>query len=144
MKSYLIILPIFFFALLQGAFLPLNLVLLAVIVLAAIKPLPWGLGISFWAGFFLDLAKGTTLGLSSMVFLAVAYLLILYRRKFDPYHPLFLPIFVFFSSLLYSRLAQNLWDWREAVILTALVFLVRPLVKYSSASFDQEGIRLKV
>lgn len=144
MKSYLILLPIFFLALLQGAFLPLNLVLLAVLILAVIKPRNQSLIISFLAGFCLDLAKGTPLGISSLVLLAIVYLMILYRRKFDPFHPVFLTVFVFLSSNLYAKLVSNFFNWQEGLILVGLALLVRPLVVCSSNGFNRQEIKLKV
>jgi rod shape-determining protein MreD len=144
MKSYLILLPIFFISLLQGTFLSLNLALLAVLILAAIKSRRQSLIISFLTGFFLDLAKGTPLGLSSFVFLIISYLMILYRRKFDPFHPVFLTIFVFLSSGFYSQLVFHFFNWREGLVLAGLALLIRPLVAYFFGSFDHQEIKLKV
>ena len=123
--KYLVLLPIFFFALLQGAFLPLNLVLLAVLSLAVLYPMKESLLIAFGSGLFLDLVRGTPLGLSALALLVVCYLLLLYRRRFDPIHPVFLPFFVFFASLGFDLLVGDVWRWQESFFLAGLAFLVR-------------------
>ena len=102
MKSYFILIPIFFLALLQGAFLPVNLVLLVVLLWAIIRPPKEVFGVAFISGLFLDLAKGTPLGFSSALLLVTCYLLLLYSRRFDPTHPVFLPLFVFLAALVFN------------------------------------------
>ncbi|HUS52091.1 MAG TPA: rod shape-determining protein MreD [Candidatus Bathyarchaeia archaeon] len=145
MRSYLILVLFFFLSLVQGAFLPLNLVLVGVLVWAVLRPIKETLIVAFLAGVFLDLALGTPLGLSSLVFLTSSYLLALYARKFDPLYPLFLPAFSFLSFLAYSLVVSGYPDWREGLVLAFLAFLIRPLVKYfSPLGFEKGGIRLKV
>ncbi len=136
----------------------MNLVLLAVLVWATIRPMRESLLVAFVAGLLLDLAQGTSLGLSSLIFLIATYILQLYSRKFDPLHPVFLPIFVFRSTIIYQLLASpalsadrpageltvNYLVWLEALILALLALLVRPLIKYFSLGFERGGIRLKI
>lgn len=144
MKRYLMLLLVFFLALLQGAFLPLNLVLLAVLIWTVLKSAKESLIVSFLAGLFLDLAKGTPLGISSFMLLAACYLLLLYRRKLDPLHPLFLPIFVFLSANAYSFTINHFFNWPEGLILGVLAFLARLMVKRFSVRFGGPEIRLKI
>lgn len=109
----MIFLPILIFSLLQATFLPLNLVLLTVIFWTALrlrpgqdataKEVPW---LAFSAGLILDLAKGGTLGLSSFLLLVISYLLLLYSRRFNPLHPLFLITFMLLANLAYSFLVK--------------------------------------
>lgn len=143
MKPYLILLPIFFFALLQGAFLPLNFVLLLVLFWASFRPTKESLLVAFLAGFFLDLAKGTPLGLSSLVLLVTCYVLRIYSRKFDAFHPLFLSIYVFLSVGFWNLVFKNFFNWREAIILAVLTLVVRIFLKFFSFVPEKEG-RLKV
>lgn len=142
MKSYLILLPIFFLALLQGAVLPFNLVLLVVLIWMALRPAKEGLLVAFLAGIFLDLAKGTQLGLSSIVLLFACYFLLLYRRRFDPAHPAFLAIFVFVSLFVFDLVTSQPWNWLEGAGLSLLALLFRPVI--SIWSEKEKGIKLKI
>lgn len=98
----MIFLLILIFSLLQATFLPLNLVLLAVILHAARWPEKDNLYLAFAAGLILDLATGRILGLSSAVLLITSYVLLIYSRRFNPLHPLFLVIFMILASVAYS------------------------------------------
>lgn len=144
MKNYSILLIIFVLALFQGAFLSLNLVLLSVLTWAVIRPSKESLLIAFLGGLFLDLTKGTPLGLSGLVFLVAVILVILYRRKFDPLHPVFLPLVVFLSALGYSLVVNRFFDWFEGLILAILALFARLVVRQMATGFDRQGIRLKV
>jgi rod shape-determining protein MreD len=144
MKPYLILLLLFVLALFQGAFLSLNFVLLVVLVWTAIRPIREAVLVAFLAGVFLDLARGTPLGLSSLIFLLVSFILSLYSRKYDPLHPAFLPVFTFLSAISYQLLTINYPDWREGLILALLVILARPLIGYFSLGSTRGEIKLKV
>jgi rod shape-determining protein MreD len=143
MKSYLVLLPIFLLSLLQGAILPLNLILLVVLIWAAVRPVKQGLWVAFWSGLFLDLAKGTLLGFSSLFFLMVATILVLYSHRFDPTHPAFLATFVFLTSTTYSLISKRPWVV-EGLILVALSFLARPLIRFYQEGISREKLKLKV
>lgn len=143
MKNYLILIPIFILALLQGAFLKLNLVLLLVLSWASFRPPKEVILISFFAGLLLDLAKGMPLGLSSLMFLAAGYLLLLYRRKFDSFHPAFLPIFVFLVSSVYSLLFNHHWNWLESFTLAFFALGLRYLLVFFVGRADKEQIKLR-
>jgi len=143
MKTYLILLPIFILALFQGAFLKLNLILLLVLTWAVFRPSREVLLVSFASGLFLDLAKGTPLGLSSFNFLVAGYLLLLYRRKFDALHPVFLPVFVFLTSSLYYLVATRHWFWLASLVLTFLALGVRYLLVFLLGRIDRGQIKLR-
>lgn len=129
MKGYLILLPILFLALIQGAFLQINLVLLLVIFWSALKPEKRSLWVAFWAGLFLDLAKGTFLGFSSFYFLVFTFVLILYSRKFNPAQPFFLFTFVFLAASVWNRLNLGFWGWWPALILAGLALVLKVILK---------------
>lgn len=142
MKSYLILLPIFFLALFQGAVLPLNLVLLVVLIWAALRPAREGLLVAFFSGIFLDLTRGTPLGISSSILLITSYIIHIYSRRFDPAHPAFLVIFVFVFSFAFDLVTSQSWYWLEGAALSLLALLFRPII---SIWFEKEkGIKLKV
>ncbi len=142
MKSYLILIPIFLLALIQGAFLPLNLVLLLVLGWAVVRPGKEALSVAFVSGIFLDLAKGTPLGFSSLLFLTAVALVVIYSRRFDPTHPVFLAVFVFLAAAIIDLVAHRPW-LGEAIVLAILSLLLRPLLAYYRRDFDRETIKLK-
>lgn len=107
----MIFLLILIFSLFQATFLPVNLVLLTLIFWIALKPSKGSLWLAFGAGLILDLAKGTTLGLSSFLLLVISYLLILYSRRFNPLHPLFLGIFMLLATLIYCEATNFVYSF---------------------------------
>lgn len=143
MKEYLILLLILIFALFQGAFLPLNLVLLTVLVWTALRPTKESLLVAFLAGLFLDLGKGYVLGFSSFAFLVFSFILISYSRRFNPIHPVFLPVFVFLSSNLYSLVANHVFNWPEGLILAILALIFGFLGRFFLMETDDKRIKLK-
>ena len=120
MRQYLILFPIFLFALLQGAFLPLNLVLLTVIFFTVFGEEKTAFLIAFFSGLFLDLAKGTPLGLSAACLLLVSGLLCLYAFRFNSRQPLFLATVSFLSQLFWGKIFQGFWNWEQSLILGGL------------------------
>jgi len=143
MKSYLILLPIFILVLFQGAFLKLNLVLLLVLTWAAFRPAKEVLLVAFASGLLLDLAKGMPFGLSSLVLLLASYFLLLYRRRFDSLHPVFLPAFVFLASIFYFLFFNRYWFWRESLILALIALGARYLVVFLIGQIGQGQIKLQ-
>lgn len=143
MKPYLILVPILILALFQGAFLKLNLVLLFVLVWASFRPSREVILVSFVSGLLLDLAKGTPLGLSSLVFLVVGYLLLLYRRRFDSFHPAFLPLFAFLASSLDGLIFSRSWFWFNSLVLALLALGARYLLIFFIGRVDKGQIKLR-
>lgn len=143
MKQYLILIPIFLLAILQGAFLKLNLVLLLVLFWASFRPPKESLLVAFSSGLLLDLAKGMPLGLSSLILLLTSYILHLYSRRFDSLHPAFLPIFVFFVSYCLSLISYRHGLWQESFVLAFLALGLRYLLVFLIGRVDKEQIRLQ-
>ena len=143
MKPYLIFIPIFLLALLQGAFLPLNLVLLTVLFFTAFTLDKRGLWVAFGGGLLLDLVQGTSFGLSAFVFLILTFLLILYSRRFEPTHWAFLIIFVFASSFLYSFIVWHHLAWLQSLILALLTFLTLFILRFFPIEKGR-GLKLRV
>jgi len=123
MKNYLILIPIFILVVLQASILPLNLLLLLLLIVAALKPSQQSFYLAFWGGLFLDLGQGTSLGLSSLIFLLASLLLFLYSKKFEASYAPFLAIFVFLISLLYNQAVFGYLGWQKSLILAILAFL---------------------
>ncbi len=143
MKAYLILLPVFFLALLQGSFLGFNLVLLLVLFYVVLKQNRQSLWVAFWSGLILDLAKGHYLGLSALIFLFFSFLLILYFRRFQATNWLFLVIFVALFSGAYSLLVYRFFDWKEVLFLIILALLVRFILRFFSIELATKQIRLR-
>lgn len=143
MKGYLILIPIFVFALLQGAFLPLNLVLLTVLIFAAFKANRQALWLAFWSGLILDLSQGTWFGLSAVVFLIFTFLLILYSKRFEPTHWVFLSFFVFAGSFLYSLIFWHHSSWIQSLILFLLNFFTLLVLRFFPIERGR-GLKFKV
>lgn len=143
MKNFLILLPVtLVLALLQGTFLPLNLLLLLVILVAVVKLGKVSSFLAFWSGFLLDLASGTPLGLSSFLFLIFSFVLFLYRHRLDLNHPFLLLFFVFFFAMFFNRIVYYHWNWLQGLVLVVLVYAARPLMKYFQDF--KGGVRLKI
>ena len=130
MKPYLILIPIFIFALLQGSFLSLNLVLMTILVFTAFNSRRQSLWAAFISGLLLDLAQGTTFGLSSLLFLGLTFLLLLYSKRFEPTHLFFLPFFVFLSVILYSLVIWQQIYLLSCLVLFSLTILVLFILKF--------------
>jgi len=130
MKPYLILIPIFIFALLQGSFLSLNLVLMTILVFTAFNSRRQSLWVAFIGGLLLDLAQGTTFGLSSLLFLGLTFLLLLYSKRFEPTHLFFLPFFVFLSVILYSLVIWQQIYLLSSLVLFSLTILVLFILKF--------------
>ena len=143
MKPYLILLLTLFLSLLQGAVLSLNLVLLVVLIWSIIRPPREAWTIAFFSGLFLDLAKGTPLGSSSLILLIVCFAWRLYSRRFDATQPLFLAAYLFLVSVIWDLILKEAW-LIESLILAALSFLARPLVRFYHEDISRDRLRLKV
>jgi cell shape-determining protein MreD len=125
MKNNLILLiSVLVLAVLQGSFLSLNLILLLVLLRMALKPEAKNLWLAFLGGLILDLAKNQTLGLSAIVFLLAAGLIILYSKRFEPAWPPFLAILVLVTDLLWGRWTNGYFNWLPSLILSFLALLI--------------------
>ena len=110
---------------------------------SAFRPPREAILVAFASGLLLDLAKGMPLGLSSFLFLIACYLLLLYRRRFDSLHPVFLPIFVFLISYFLSFISYRHWLWLESFILALLALGVRYLLVFLIGRVSQGEIKLQ-
>lgn len=123
MKTYLILIPIFILVIFQASILPLNLLLVLILIRAALQPGQQSFYLAFWSGLLLDLAQGTPLGLSSLIFLLASLLLFLYSKKFEASYAPFLAVFVFLISLLYNWIVFGYLGWQKSLLLAILAFL---------------------
>lgn len=134
MKKFLIFFVILLVAVFQAMAPRFNLIFLALmtwtVFVVADEP-DWEkaakdcLLVAFLAGIFVDLAIGNILGATSLGLIIFEYLLLLYARKLNPLHPLLLPIFVFISGLLWSRIELSSWFLPENILLAVAAFTIR-------------------
>jgi len=128
MKYILVIMLALFLAILQGTLIPLNLLFLLVVFVATLRTPTETLVLAFFGGLFLDLALGNHLGVSSLVFLVISGLIILYRRRFDPAHLLFLPLFITLGTLINLLVGRQPLALGNLLILLGLSLVIRKLI----------------
>ncbi len=143
MKTYLILIPVFILVVFQASILPLNLLLVLVLIRAALKPDQQSFYLAFWSGLLLDLAQGTPLGLSSLVFLLTALFLFLYSKKFEPAYAPFLAVLVFLVSLLYNWAVFGYLNWWKSLALSILAFLFSFLWQKFFVRVSERKIKLR-
>lgn len=141
MRLVAILLLLFAVSIIQWSFLPLDIVLLIVITAAVIGSGLEVAGVAFFGGLFADLAQGRVIGGSSMLFLLIAFVVYLYRRRFDATHPVFLPFFALFSDLLYRWVTQKNWGLWQAGSLAVLAFLLRCALLYFGRANKEIKVR---
>ena len=143
MKTYLILIPVFILVVLQASFLPLNLLLALILIRAALKPDQQSFYLAFWSGLLLDLAQGTPLGFSSLIFLLASLLLFLYSKKFEASYAPFLAVFVFLISLLYNWIVIGYLGWQKSLLLLILTFLFSFLWRKFVVGVFERRIKLR-
>ena len=144
MSKYLFYPLIFVLACVQAAFLPVNLVLMILV-------LWWGFAdsagqIFFWsclAGLFLDLATGSWLGASSLVFMFFGLVFYLYRRRFDYRVAWLIAIYVFVMCLVFDRIVYGqFYIWGS--ILVAVFTLALSFILNNFWIWERQDRRIKL
>lgn len=120
----LILLPIFIFSVFQATILSWNIVLLIVVGGGLLRPPKESLLTAFFSGLIFDLTLGKTLGLTSIIFLLLTFLAILYQRKFKTTHPLYLLAFAFFSLWFFALLTGEIFALKTSLFPTFLILVV--------------------
>ena len=144
MKIYLILLLVLLFSILQVAFLPFNLVLLLVLFFAVLDQSYRSLLMAFYSGLILDLARGSLLGFSPLIFLITVFILLLYSARFETSRWFFLPIFVFLISTIENLIRFQFFNWKQALVLTVLAALLTWFLKSFPIQKSGQDFRLKV
>jgi rod shape-determining protein MreD len=143
MKTYLVLIPVFILVVFQASILPLNLLLVLILIRTALKPDQQSFYLAFWSGLLLDLAQGTPLGLSSLIFLLAALLLFFYSKKFEPTYVPFLAVFVFLISLLYNWTVIGYFGWQKSLVLAIITFLFSFLWQKFVVKVSERKVRLR-
>ena len=144
MKYLLFFLILLFFGLLQSTIIPINFLLLLSILYAVNVSPREGFYWAFIAGILRDLLLGYPIGPTSVYFLAMVFLLNLYRRKYKLSHFTYILPFtvlaLLMSYLLFSQ-SVNLLN----IIISVIVFVVlSPLVRAFMLRFDEKTDQLKL
>lgn len=136
------ILAIFLFAFLQATIVPFNLVLLAVLSLSVLLPPRFGLFWAFLAGMILDLSTGQRLGFSSLIFLALSFLVNLYKSKFKAAHFFYLLPFTLVSTWFYNLLNGEMIFIINGIVTTLLLVLIWPIFRVVIERPEETGLQL--
>lgn len=144
MKKALFLTLIIFLALIQTSLLPLNL-LFGLVCLLSILISSWEIfGYAFLAGVFLDLFAGTTLGFSSLGFLALSFVFSSYGRRFSFKSPVTLFIFVFLGNFLFCFFARKPFFAKEALLWATTLLGLRIFMPSTFESFWEFEQKIKV
>lgn len=145
MKTIITLFLVLGLSLIQATLLPINFLLILVIALSLGKKAPESFLWAFLGGFFLDLFSFKQLGLSSIFFVSLDFLLKLYRQRFSLDHPLVI-IFVLVASYLlhfwFTGREIRIWEGLTLVIILLLIRFFRK--ELFSVSLGKEGERLKL
>lgn len=110
----------FFVPLLEVAFLPLPLSVVFVVLLSLYGSLRFSLLVAFLTGVILDLLSVQTVGTASIMFLATAFAIILYKRRFR-HGNVFFVFFALFFGILVHELIRGDFFLTTTVLSLALV-----------------------
>ncbi len=94
----------------------------------------------FGLGLVFDIVQGEIWGWTSLIYLMLGMVLWLYRKKYYPYHPVFLWLFFTGSSLLVSWLVRGEIEWIQAGLAGLLVVVLRGRIVETQQT---GGLRLK-
>ena len=122
----------FFFIILtfvQATITPLNLLLLAIISFSVLNPKTKSLFLLFFVGILTDLILLRPIGETSLFFLVLGFLIMLYGQKYQADSPLFILIFTILATLIETKLFLGSFVWSMVVIHLILIlpafFLMR-------------------
>lgn len=145
MKNLFILVFIILLALIQASLLPFNF-LFGLVSLLSILISSWEVfGYAFLAGVFLDLFSGSTLGFSSLGFLAIPFIFSSYGGRFSFKNPPTLAIFVFLGNFVFSFFSQKPFFIKEALLWAATFFILRifaPRLFETFPSFKEQKIKV--
>ena len=117
----------------QTLFVPLNLVLLALLYwIISLQERYWPV-VAFGLGLLFDLLIVQPLGLSAIVFLFISFFCWLYSRKWRINHPIFLFIFLFVCDLL----SRVIWGLELSVFQAGLVGLLAAIWGFRKQRSDE-------
>jgi rod shape-determining protein MreD len=139
MRTLLVLIPIMFLAFFEATITSLHLCLLGIILWASLRPSRQALLVAFLAGVILDLLKGQSLGVSSLLFLVISFLIGLYKNRFQAARLAFLLPFTLFSILLADLIFHLPILARSVFINTLLMTILLPIFNFFSSLIKENG-----
>ncbi len=128
MGYFVILLIVFFLALISGSFLSFPVVLPFLLSLSLHVPAGVGLPLAFGSGLLMSFFSGTLIGRESLGFLIAMGILYLYSRRFSRHHVLYTVGFSALGSVLYTILVGKQVSAAGIFIDVVLVFVYIPVV----------------
>lgn len=140
---------IFFFLLVlilalgESTVFPFRLVLPSVLSWAVLRPVKSGLFWAFLTGLILDLVKGQALGLTSLIFLLLVFLLNLYKVKFKAGNLLYLLPFTLLSAWFDSLVRGEVFSFLNLIFTGTFLLLIWLLLNLLITK-EEDGLQLEL
>lgn len=116
----------------------MNLLLFTVTIFTFYAPrFNWAFGLAFTAGLITDLVLGNPVGVSSLIFLSICFLVYLYRGKFSSSHFVFQLSFIFLLDFVLVFLKGQDWVWKKSLIFLGLTLIIFLLVNRIKGNEEQ-------
>lgn len=129
MRIFFFLLLVLFLAFLEATFVPLRLILLAIISLGIWLSGPEIFWLAVSAGLILDLVKGKTPGISSLEFLVLAFTISLYKNRFQAKKLWFVLPLTLICVVANDLLMGETLSLVRIIINTGLIVVFLPLTK---------------
>lgn len=115
-------------SLIEVLFVPIPLVFIWLLLWLQFKSEKEAFILAFIAGFLFDIFFIRTLGTTSLIFTSILFVMILYKRKFDPHNSVFLGIATFASTLVISLSASGVFDILLNAVYTIMTVILSRLI----------------
>ncbi|MBI4067490.1 rod shape-determining protein MreD [Candidatus Gottesmanbacteria bacterium] len=129
MQNYIILSLVFVASLLESTFVPIPLTLLILVAYGVLSERA-KLSVAFFSGVLLDLFNGRTIGVDSLIFVLVVYLISMYRKKIVTHTfyylvPFWIILIVLYNVIFFKNLNITIFIFSlaAAVLLFFLVFM---------------------
>jgi rod shape-determining protein MreD len=130
MTHFLTFLAILIAGVFQTAVVPVNLLLLIVLDWAILRDFKQGVLIGFFSGLVLDFFSLGRLGLSSIIFLGIVFLINLYKRRWDLPNFWLTLVLTFIFSFVFNVFLERFWSFKEGLVLVIVNAVFYPLVSW--------------
>ncbi len=143
--KWLILIPIFIFAILQTTAVSFNFILILLLLAALIGLEAESILGAFVAGIILDISGGTLLGLSSIAYFVCLFPVFIYQRRFRSQNPLYWVILFIASAIIFNLITgRGFYLGQVGIFALAGIVFYLLLARFEMVSEMDDGIRLKV